>query len=410
MATRPASSALVFLSLFPVLPLMNEGPMPMNKIIFLLLPASLLFISCNSSVNKIFDKKTAHEVYGSKIDDSPEGLQWVAVSKTVLASPQIITLPYRQFGYFPTNKARALSLGFNARPGERINFELAKKPGSDFVVYADLFKQEGTEASHLMAADTAIANFGWDILTAGFYILRLQPELIRSGDYELSISVGPSLGFPVTGSKARIGSFWGDNRDAGLRSHEGIDIFAPKLTPALAATDGYITRVAEGGIGGKTVWLRPSGQDINLYYAHLDQQLVEEGQAIKKGDTLGLIGNTGNAKFTPPHLHFGIYTFNGAVDPLPFVNKRVKTAPAFKAKTLTARLQFKPTRKTRAAELPVIIDSLLIPLAVSADNYIAEFPDGRVIQTPIRSVKTIRVQKQPDNLATGKLENQKTNG
>lgn len=298
--------------------------MSVKKIIFFLLPAGFFFLSCNSS---IFHKKTAHEAYASKVDNSPEGQQWVTVSKNILLSPQNISLPYRQFGYFPTDKPRALSLGFNARPGERISFDLVRKTKDNFVIYADLFKQVGTGVSHLLAADTTLSQFVWDIQSTGLYILRLQPELYRTGDYELSISVSPSLGFPVAGNKARIGSFWGDNRDAGLRSHEGIDIFAAKLTPVVAAADGYISRVAEGGIGGKTIWLRPTSQDISLYYAHLDTQLVEEGQDVKKGDTLGLVGNTGNAKFTPPHLHFGIYTFGGAVDPFPFVNRTIKIAP-----------------------------------------------------------------------------------
>ena len=127
-------------------------------------------------------------------------------------------------------------------------------------------------------------------------------------------------------------SFWGDPRDGGQRRHEGIDIFAPKLTPAIAVADGYVSGVTEGGIGGKAVWLNVAGKNIHLYYAHLDRQLVRDGQAIKQGDTLGLIGNTGNAKYTAPHLHFGIYTPDGPVDPFPFVNKTIKTAPPLATK------------------------------------------------------------------------------
>lgn len=378
--------------------------MPVRKIILLLLPAGIFFLSCNGS---IFHKKTAHEAYASQVGDSPDGQQWVTVSKNILLSPLNISLPYRQLGYFPTDKPRALSLGFNAKAGERISFDLVRKTKDNFVIYADLFQQDGTDVSHLLAADTALSQFVWDIKSTGLYILRVQPELYCNGDYELSISVSPSLGFPVAGNKARIGSFWGDNRDAGLRSHEGIDIFATKLTPVVAAADGYISRVAEGGIGGKTVSLRPTSRDISLYYAHLDTQLVEEGQDVKKGDTLGLVGNTGNAKFTPPHLHFGVYTFGGAVDPFPFVNRTVKIAPAFNAKTLAARLQLKPLAGTKAKELPTNNDSLLIPLAVTADNYIAELPDGSIIQTPISSVKILKPKKQARSLATGAMNDSK---
>jgi murein DD-endopeptidase MepM/ murein hydrolase activator NlpD len=357
--------------------------------------------SCNSSINKIFGKRTAHEAYADKIEDSPEGSQWLAVSKNVLLTPQTIQLPYRQVGHFPADKPRALGLRFTAQRGERIYFDLAKKIATGFVIYADIYKQDGTNAYHLFAADTASAQFSFDAEETGNYILRLQPELYRTGEYSLSASVAPSLGFPVAGNKAKAGSFWGDSRDAGKRSHEGIDIFAPKLTPALAAADGFITRVSESGVGGKTIWVRTTDKDIHLYYAHLDKQLVQQGQSVKKGDTIGLVGNTGNAKYTPPHLHFGIYTSGGAIDPFPFVNKTVKTAPAFAAKNLTGHLKF---NKSAKADALVNDDTaLLVPLAVTATGYIAERPDGSIIQTPFTSVKTVKPGKQQTILAADKL-------
>jgi SH3-like domain-containing protein len=62
-----------------------------------------------------------------------------------------------------------------------------------------------------------------------------------------------------------------------------------------------------------------------LYYAHLDKQIAEPGQRVRTGDTIGLVGNTGNARTTVPHLHFGIYTYGGAIDPFPFVNKVIRS-------------------------------------------------------------------------------------
>ena len=60
----------------------------------------------------------------------------------------------------------------------------------------------------------------------------------------------------------------------------------------------------------------------HLYYAHLDRQLVQPGQHVRPGDTLGLVGNTGNARTTVPHLHFGIYqSGRGAVDPWPYLHR-----------------------------------------------------------------------------------------
>src|SRR5690606_15195201 len=60
-------------------------------------------------------------------------------------------------------------------------------------------------------------------------------------------------------------------------------------------------------LGGKVVWLANSKLGHSQYYAHLDSQLVEAGQQVNMGDTLGLIGNSGNSITTAPHLHCGIY-------------------------------------------------------------------------------------------------------
>jgi murein DD-endopeptidase MepM/ murein hydrolase activator NlpD len=132
--------------------------------------------------------------------------------------------------------------------------------------------------------------------------------------------------FPVAGKHSVIGSFWGAVRDGGKRKHEGIDIFAKKGTPVVAITDGIVVEAGNTARGGKTVWLRSLNDEFVYYYAHLDRQVVQAGQYVKKGDSLGTVGKTGNAKFTPPHLHFGIYTYSGPVNPLPIVKNLPKVS------------------------------------------------------------------------------------
>ncbi|MEO6537227.1 MAG: M23 family metallopeptidase [Ferruginibacter sp.] len=135
--------------------------------------------------------------------------------------------------------------------------------------------------------------------------------------------IAKQLIYPVTGTKSNVGSVWGDERDGGKRKHEGIDIFAAKGTAVVAISDGVIDLVGNDDIGGNNITLQPHDYEWNAYYAHLDKVYVTAGQQVKKGQLIGTVGNTGNAKTTPPHLHFGIYTTNGAIDPLPYV----KTAP-----------------------------------------------------------------------------------
>jgi murein DD-endopeptidase MepM/ murein hydrolase activator NlpD len=152
---------------------------------------------------------------------------------------------------------------------------------------------------------------GISILSFGFVKKNPAPSIART------------LNFPVWGKRAWVGSFWGAARDGGKRKHEGIDIFARKGTPVVAITDGIIVSKGNTPRGGKTLWLRALGKPWTVYYAHLDQQKVKRGQFVKKGQIIGTVGNTGNARYTPPHLHFGIYTWTGAINPLPYV----KTSP-----------------------------------------------------------------------------------
>lgn len=160
------------------------------------------------------------------------------------------------------------------------------------------------------------------------YVVRLQPELLRPVRYVIMIQVAPTLAFPVQGHDAgAIRSGFGADRDAGRRVHHGVDIFAPRGTPVLAAAEGR----AEPRLnrpGGKVVWQRVPGLG-SLYYAHLDSQAVAPGTLVRPGDTLGYVGNTGNAVTTPPHLHFGIYARpGGPVDPLPFLYEPEAEPPA----------------------------------------------------------------------------------
>jgi murein DD-endopeptidase MepM/ murein hydrolase activator NlpD len=101
-----------------------------------------------------------------------------------------------------------------------------------------------------------------------------------------------------------------------------VDIFARRGTPVVATSEGTVRRVEITNIGGKVVWLRDPVRNSSIYYAHLDSQVVRDGQAVMPGDVVGFVGNTGNARTTPPHLHFGIYRRGeGPIDPAPFVRR-----------------------------------------------------------------------------------------
>ncbi len=117
------------------------------------------------------------------------------------------------------------------------------------------------------------------------------------------------------------------------RLHEGQDIFAPRGTPVYSATQGYIYNIGENNLGGQTVSVVGAGGRF-YYFAHLDGYApgIEEGNYVTPQTILGYVGTTGNAQGTPPHLHFGVYTPRGAVNPLPLLRDREPETSQLKKK------------------------------------------------------------------------------
>lgn len=133
---------------------------------------------------------------------------------------------------------------------------------------------------------------------------------------------------PVQGVPARaIAPTFGAPRGSS-RTHAGVDIFARCGTPVRSTTPGIVISIREGGLGGKQVWILGPGRERH-YYAHLHgwAQGLREGQTVAPGALLGHVGTTGNARGTPPHLHYGIYGPQGARDPLPALRAWPGQAP-----------------------------------------------------------------------------------
>ena len=129
-------------------------------------------------------------------------------------------------------------------------------------------------------------------------------------------------------AKKQIANTWHAPRGKD-RVHEGQDIFAPKGTPIYSATEGYVYSVGENRLGGQTVSIIGAGGRV-YYYAHLDSYApnLAEADYVTTQTVLGYVGTTGNAQGTPPHLHFGVYTSSGAINPLPLLADRVVAVTA----------------------------------------------------------------------------------
>ncbi len=293
----------------------------------------LLIAGCGGpqSLKQALRKQTPYERYASslenaKLNETALGKAWLEAGEKALRDSLTVTLPFKETGYFAAETPKAASYRFEVKRGQKIVVNLETKSREEMRVFVDLFKVKPA-LKHVSYLDTSSTVLEYEVEDDLLHQLRVQPELLRSGQYTLTIKSQPTLAFPVPSKKNRgIDSYWGDPRDAGSRNHEGIDIFAPRGTPVVASVDGIVSRVGTNRLGGNVVWLSDTKNRQNLYYAHLDKQLVSTGQRVSVGDTLGLVGNTGNAKGTTPHLHFGIYrSGKGATDPFPYVHMPSQT-------------------------------------------------------------------------------------
>lgn len=280
-------------------------------------------------IREYFREPTPHEAYRlglsrSGLSNTALGQDWIRAGERALSGAPELSPPFREEGYFPPEEPMARGYVFELERGQVVRARVELEGAGVVRTFLDLYRAAPDTARPpvpVASADSVGRHLEFEVARAGRYILRLQPELLRGGRYRLDVRVGPSLVFPVSGRDTRaVQSFFGAPRDGGRREHHGVDIFAPRNTPVVAAVEGYV-RVDTGRRGGNVIWLRDARRRQSLYYAHLERQLVASGDRVRPGDTIGLVGNSGNARTTPTHLHFGVYRRGeGPVNPWHFIH------------------------------------------------------------------------------------------
>lgn len=283
-----------------------------------------------------FDTRTPHERYAGMLesaglDRTALGQDWRTAAEQALAEAPVVSTPHVEEAFLDPAVPTAFAFRFTAQRGQDVAVAIDWRGAPPGLVFIDAWRVRDDSArslDHLTSADSGRGELRFETRRGGEHVVRVQSELLRGGRFRISLRVGPSLAFPVlNGTNQDIGSLWGAPREGGRRSHRGIDIFARRRTPALAAAEGTVTRVGEDRLGGLVVWLRDRRGNA-LYYAHLDSQLVREGDQVQPGDTIGLVGRTGNARTTPAHLHFQVsHRGEGSVDPYWFVARTASLLP-----------------------------------------------------------------------------------
>ncbi len=299
----------------------------MKKLLLPILLISLL-LSCRQQggVRSAFSEKTPFESYKAKLekaalDSSAMGMRWLNAREQALADSLTFEPPFSETVFFKPENTDAFAYYLSIPAGRKVHFSFTSDLDPE-ELFIELFAIDNNDFKLHSSYSKEDSLLSYEENESSTIVLIVQPALLAQGYLQLTVSDSPAYGFPVLeGTDASIRSFFGMDRDGGSRRHEGVDIFAARGTPVIAPVSGLVSRVGENRLGGNVVWLADSDRKLSLYFAHLDEQLVRSGQRVRAGDTLGLVGNTGNARTTPTHLHFGIYKRGyGAIDPLTYIN------------------------------------------------------------------------------------------
>jgi murein DD-endopeptidase MepM/ murein hydrolase activator NlpD len=159
--------------------------------------------------------------------------------------------------------------------------------------------------------------------------------------------VGP---FPIAGL-----AYWNDDwhacRDGCTRFHEGLDIFAQEGTPLVATADGVVTQKVVGELSGISLEIEDA-QGVQYFYAHLSAyaEPIQVGDQVHVGQLIGYVGHTGNAIYTPPHLHLEIQPGGVPVPPKPFIDRWLQIAE-LRAEQLVAQITGAPAPEASSFRL-----------------------------------------------------------
>jgi len=158
-----------------------------------------------------------------------------------------------------------------------------------------------------------------DVITSRLYVQSKSFDEVFSlakNKEKLAASI-PAIQPLANNDLRHIGSYFGYRTDPFYKVakfHQGMDFTAPVGTPVHATGDGIVVKVERerGGYGNNI--LISHGFSYETLYAHLSKINIQRGQVIKRGQVIGLVGNTG--KSTAPHLHYEVHKSGAPINPI----------------------------------------------------------------------------------------------
>lgn len=158
-------------------------------------------------------------------------------------------------------------------------------------------------------------------VASGFINAEEKSDIrLNNPDRVLEKSVPPSI-YPVQKDKIKLTSGYGMRMHPVKKLemlHRGIDLAAPRGTEVYATADGVVLETDYKPEGAGNLILIRHDESYETFYSQLDEILVEKGQKVKKGETIGKVGSSGVS--TGPHLHYEVRVNGEAVDPEPYLN------------------------------------------------------------------------------------------
>jgi murein DD-endopeptidase MepM/ murein hydrolase activator NlpD len=392
-----------------------------HKFYFALLISLLLFSRCQKEiVPEPYKPTKGHEGYvhslrSAGLAHTAIARDWILASENAMKNPVVVEPPFEEAFYVDHAAAFAVAYHFAVVKGQRVEIDVAFNGQKRCRLFMDLFRIRGIsyEDWRLVAsANNNEKHLEFEPKQDAEYVLRLQPELLRGGRFTVTIRNMASLGFPVLGYDHRaIGSGFGAPRDGGRRRHHGVDIFAKRHTPVIAPSRAFVRRVKESDIGGLNIWLHDAERGLHMYFAHLQTQDVKLNTYVEPGQRIGTVGNTGNARRTPPHLHFGIYVSGeGPVDPVNFIKKINSTPKEITAdmamlgqwaRSKQVSVSLKASANSRSDEIARLnLHSAMKVQAASDNSYRVLLPDGLSGYVPFHNIESITesLETQQDDL------------
>jgi murein DD-endopeptidase MepM/ murein hydrolase activator NlpD len=121
--------------------------------------------------------------------------------------------------------------------------------------------------------------------------------------------------YPLDVAK-HVNSAYGIYRGSVLGVHKGVDLAGASGDNICAVDDGVVTFAGSSGTYGNLIKLS-HGNGYETYYAHCSKLLVSVGDTVKKGDVIGLVGQTGRA--SGPHLHFEVRLYGAVKNPMDYL-------------------------------------------------------------------------------------------